>query len=78
MASDTYKVLVTIADSFEEQGKPLEAIKCLEAICKSEKAEYPQLEAEARLKVVESNEYDRSLQHNIKSYAQHARCWRLG
>lgn len=51
MASKVCRVLVTVADSFVEQGKPLEAIKCLQAVLISGKAEYPQLEADIRLKV---------------------------
>ena len=50
MAS-TSEVLITVADSFIDQGKPLEAIKCLLAIFLSPTAEFPQREAEIRLKV---------------------------
>ena len=51
MGSSALKVLVSVADSFEKQAAPLEAIKCLQALTQSVSFELPHFEAEVRLKV---------------------------
>jgi hypothetical protein len=51
MASGACGVLMRVAKSFLEQNSPLQAIKCLEAICLSNTTEYPEMEAEILLKV---------------------------
>ena len=51
MVSETFRVLLSVADSFLAQDSPLEAIKCLQAITQSSTTDLPQVEAEIRLKV---------------------------
>ena len=51
MTSGARTALLQVANSFLEQNRPIQAIKCLEAIRLSSKTDFPEADAELLLKV---------------------------
>lgn len=45
MSAEAILLLKTVAQSFLDQDKPLQAIRCLEALCLAPRSDYPELEA---------------------------------
>ena len=45
MSAEASRLLKTVAQSFLDQDRPLQAIRCLEALCLASRTDYPEQEA---------------------------------